>query len=55
MDHFGMLGLPSTATLEEVKTAYREKVKEHHPDQGGTVPEFIQLQEAYEFLLTEVF
>lgn len=55
MDHFEMLGLPSTATLEEVKTAYREKVKEHHPDQGGTVPGFIQLQEAYEFLLTEVF
>ena len=55
MDHFEMLGLLPTATLEEVKTAYREKVKERHPDQGGTVPEFIQLQEAYEFLLTEVF
>ena len=54
-DHFEMLGLSPTATLEEVKTAYREKVKEHHPDQGGTVPEFIQLQEAYEYLLTEVF
>ena len=55
MDHFEMLGLPPTATPEEVKMAYREKVKEHHPDQGGTVPEFIQLQEAYEYLLTEVF
>lgn len=55
MDHFEMLGLPPTATLEQVKTAYREKVKEHHPDQGGTVAEFLQLQEAYEYLLTEVF
>jgi DnaJ domain len=53
--HFAVLGLTPQATLAEVKAAYREKVKEHHPDQGGAVPEFLRLQEAYEFLLTQVF
>ncbi len=53
--HFAVLGLAPSATLAEVKAAYREKVKEHHPDQGGAVQDFIRLQEAYEFLVTQVF
>lgn len=53
--HFAVLGLTPEATLPEVKAAYRDKVKTHHPDSGGTVPEFLRLQEAYEFLLTQVF
>jgi hypothetical protein len=53
--HFAVLGLTPQATLAQVKAAYREKVKEHHPDSGGSVPEFLRLQEAYEFLLTQVF
>ena len=54
-EHFAVLGLTPAATLAEVKAAYREKVKERHPDSGGSVPEFLRLQEAYEFLLTQVF
>ena len=53
--HFAVLGLSPSATLDDVKAAYREKVKAYHPDQGGSVPEFIRLQEAYEVLLTDVF
>ncbi len=53
--HFQALGLEAGATLIEVKTAYREMVKQHHPDQGGSVQDFLRLQEAYEFLLTQVF
>ncbi|HKI99625.1 MAG TPA: DnaJ domain-containing protein [bacterium] len=53
--HFAVLGLTPAATLPEVKAAYREKVKAHHPDSGGSVPDFLRLQEAYEFLLTQVF
>jgi len=52
---FAILGLTPGASLGEVKTAYRELVKQHHPDQGGTVQEFLRLQQAYEFLLTDVF
>ena len=39
----------------EVKTAYRDMVKQHHPDQGGSVQDFLHLQEAYEYLLTHVY
>jgi hypothetical protein len=52
---FAVLGLVPGATLHDVKSAYREKVKQHHPDQGGEIQEFLRLQEAYEFLLTQVF
>jgi len=53
--YFATLGLSATASLQDVKSAYRQMVKQRHPDQGGTVQDFIQLQEAYEYLLTEVF
>jgi len=53
--YFATLGLPASASLHDVKTAYRMMVKQRHPDQGGTVQDFLQLQEAYEYLLTEVF
>lgn len=53
--YFTALGLEATASLSEVKTAYREMVKQHHPDQGGSVQAFLALQEAYEYLLTQVF
>jgi DnaJ-domain-containing protein 1 len=52
---FAVLGLVPGATLYEVRSAYREMVKRHHPDQGGAIQDFLRLQEAYEFLLTQVF
>ncbi|MBI3992634.1 MAG: DnaJ domain-containing protein [Candidatus Lambdaproteobacteria bacterium] len=53
--HYEVLGLAPGASLLDVKNAYRRKVKETHPDQGGTVQGFLRLQEAYEVLLTEVY
>jgi hypothetical protein len=44
---FAILGVPQGATLPEVKRAYREKVKEVHPDHGGDREEFQQVREAY--------
>lgn len=44
---FAVLGLPSGAGLEEIKTAYRRKVKEVHPDHGGDEDEFKRVREAY--------
>lgn len=41
------LGLPAGATVEEIKNAYREKVKEVHPDHGGDEDEFKRIREAY--------
>jgi hypothetical protein len=44
---FAELGVPSNATLDEVKSAYRRQVKEAHPDQGGDEDEFKRVREAY--------
>jgi hypothetical protein len=44
---YAVLGLSTGASDEAVRRAYREKVKEVHPDQGGTHAEFRQVQEAY--------
>jgi len=52
---FAALGLLPGASLADVKAAYRERVKQYHPDQGGSVQDFLRVQEAYEYLLTEVF
>ena len=53
-----MLGVPTNATEEEIKSAYRRAAKLYHPDRaegnGLTVEEatraFRQIQEAYEVL-----
>jgi hypothetical protein len=44
---FAALGLDPSASLAEVKAAYRERVKEVHPDHGGDEAEFRRLREAY--------
>ncbi|WP_436910533.1 J domain-containing protein [Halosimplex marinum] len=44
---FEELGVSASASLDEVKTAYRRKVKEVHPDQGGDEDEFKRVREAY--------
>jgi hypothetical protein len=44
---FAELGLSPDATVDEVRTAYRERVKDVHPDQGGDEEAFKQLREAY--------
>lgn len=45
------LGLDTTATAEEVKRAYRSKVKEVHPDtKGGSEEAFKRVNQAYETL-----
>lgn len=44
---FTILGLPEAADTEQVKAAYRRKVKEVHPDHGGDPEEFKRVREAY--------
>lgn len=48
---YSILGLRSDATSAEVKAAYRRRVTEVHPDQGGSAAEFIKVRAAYEILL----
>ncbi len=44
---FDRLGLPSDATSDAVRDAYRSQVKEAHPDHGGDRERFRRLREAY--------
>ncbi|HEX4142024.1 MAG TPA: hypothetical protein VHY91_00605 [Pirellulales bacterium] len=48
------LGLAPPYSVEDVKEAYRAKVKTAHPDVGGSAAEFGQIQEAYEQALEYV-
>lgn len=45
---FDILGIKTTATEDEIKKAYRAKVKENHPDRGGDAIKFEKIQKAYE-------
>jgi curved DNA-binding protein len=51
MDEFyDVLGVSKDASAEELKSAYRKKAKELHPDHGGNEEDFKSLSEAYEVL-----
>lgn len=51
MSAYAVLDIPSTATQEEIKTAYRRMAMKHHPDRGGSPEKFQRIQEAYKQLL----
>ncbi len=51
--YYAIIGVPPSATLADVKKAYRYKAKKLHPDLNpspNAEAEFIDLQEAYEYL-----
>lgn len=50
MDLYEILGIQRDASLEDIKKAHKDKVKEHHPDKGGDAAIFKLVQEAYEIL-----
>lgn len=44
---FDVLQIDADADEEEITQAYRQRVKEAHPDQGGSISEFQRVQTAY--------
>lgn len=50
---YTILGLEKNATQEDIKKAYREKSKKHHPDKGGSEDTFKKINEAYSTLSDE--
>lgn len=53
LNPYEVLGVPQTATISEIRRAYRKKVKVLHPDASGdegTTEEFRRVVEAYELL-----
>ena len=52
-DHYARLGVPFTATGEQIKAAYRKKAAQYHPDKNPSLDaasRFREVQEAYEVL-----
>lgn len=49
-----VLRVDSDADEEDLEEAYRRRVKEAHPDQGGSVEEFQTVRKAYETLKVRV-
>lgn len=47
---YDILGVPKTATKEEIKKAYKKKALEHHPDKGGDEEVFKKVSNAYNVL-----
>jgi curved DNA-binding protein CbpA len=47
-----LLGVDPPLTIEDLKQAFRKKARSTHPDKGGCGDEFIEVKEAYDFLLT---
>ena len=49
-DHYATLGVPRTATADEIKRAFRKLASQHHPDKGGDTAKFQAIQAAYDTL-----
>ena len=49
-DEFATLGLAAGATQDQIKSAFRSAVLEHHPDKGGDAGKFDDVMKAYESL-----
>lgn len=52
-DAYAILGLPQTASLEEVKRNYKHLAVIFHPDKGGYTEAMVLLNNAYERILKE--
>jgi len=51
VDHYVVLGVAKTATMDEIKKAHRKLVRTAHPDAGGDAETFGKIQRAYETLI----
>jgi DnaJ-class molecular chaperone len=50
-DYYALLGVPHNASQADIKSAYRRKAKEYHPDVcSGDREPFLAIQEAYDVL-----
>jgi len=48
--YYELLGVPKTASADEIKKAFRKKALKEHPDKGGDPEKFKDISVAYEVL-----
>ena len=48
--YYDLIGVPKTATEQEIKKAYRKKALKEHPDKGGDPEKFKEITAAYEVI-----
>ena len=53
VNYYQVLGVLTTATRDQIRTAYRTKVRSAHPDHGGDPEQFAMIAEAWEVLGSE--
>ena len=46
-----ILGVTKYSTQEEIQSAYKKQAMQKHPDRGGSVKEFQELNQAYKELM----
>src|SRR5213592_4466725 len=53
-DYYNVIGVPASATQDEIKKAYRKLAAKHHPDKNQSDPKaaerFKEISEAYQVL-----
>lgn len=49
-DYYDILGVPRSASHEEIKRSYRKLAQQYHPDKGGDPERFKEVNEAYQIL-----
>ena len=49
-DYYAILGISEHSTQDQVKAAWKEAARRHHPDRGGDPSIFSELSEAHDCL-----
>ena len=49
-DYYEILGVSKDAGADDIKTAFRKKAHQYHPDKGGDEAKFKEINEAYQVL-----
>lgn len=53
MNPYKLLGASRPSSDQEIKALFRSRCQQSHPDKGGSLDEFMQLQEAFDLISTE--